>query len=72
MGNPASTNSFEANEPLLTLAEAARLIQVHPEFLRCDRRRESPRIPALVFGPRTIRYRRRDLLAVRLERGETR
>ncbi len=58
----SKANTLAGDEQLLTPSEAARLIRVHPDFLRRDRRRERPRIPALVFGPRTIRYRRRDLL----------
>ena len=64
----SATSEFDGDERLLTPAEAARVLRVHPDFLRRDRRRETPRVPALVFGPRTIRYRRRDLLSIRDER----
>ena len=66
----SATSEFEGDERLLTPAEAARVLRVH--FLRRDRRRATPRIPALVFGPRIIRYRRRDLLALRGSAGEKR
>ncbi len=67
-----STTTVPGDERLLTPTEAARLLRVHVDFLRRDRRREYPRIPALVLGPRTIRYRRRDLLSIPGEGGGSR
>ena len=60
--NEASAG-FDADEPLLTPGEVARVLRVHPDTLRRDRRRRRPRLPFLAYGPRVIRYRQRDLQA---------
>jgi excisionase family DNA binding protein len=50
---------LETKDELLTRREAATLLKVHTETIK--RWQKNGRLPALVLGPTTVRYRRADI-----------